>query len=102
MKLSTAFFIAAAFLLPFELSAASINEQQANQHARIQQGIASGELTKKEANKLIQEQKRIAKKEKRYRADGVLTQWERADLKSDLARSSDRIYVQKHDWQDRH
>ena len=31
MRISTAILIAAAFLLPFELSAATVNEQQAAQ-----------------------------------------------------------------------
>ena len=101
MRISTAILIAAAFLLPFELAAATVHAQQAAQKHRIHQGIISGTLTKKEASRLLKQQQAIARKEELYRADGVLTRWERNDLKTDLYYSSHNIRAQKHDWQER-
>lgn len=78
-----------------------VNQRQHNQHARIQQGVNSGELTGREARGLRAEQRHIRREEARYRADGTLTRAERADLHHDLNRSSRHIYGQKDDAQDR-
>lgn len=79
--------------------AASINQRQSNQRTRIEQGIASGSLTKKEAKRMIRQQQRIQKKEYIYRSDGKLTAWERHDLQTDLNKTNKHIYHQKHDAQ---
>ena len=81
--------------------AASVNERQANQKERIKQGVISGELTTRETKRMAKQQKRIARKERAYRSDGVLTPVERADLQTDLSVTSAKIYRQKHDQQSR-
>jgi hypothetical protein len=78
-----------------------VNHRQAHQHARIAQGVASGELTARETARLGAEQRAIAAEERFYKRDGRLTAWERADLRRDLDRSSRDIYRQKHDAQTR-
>ena len=76
-----------------------INHRQAYQHARIVQGIASGELTAREARRLGAEQRGIAAEERFYKRDGRLSAWERADLHHDLNVASRDIYREKHDAQ---
>jgi hypothetical protein len=76
---------------------ASVNGRQRRQQARIAQGVRSGELTGREAARLEARERHIRREERRYRADGVLDPWERADLNRDLNRASRDIYRQKHD-----
>lgn len=86
-----------------QLSAqANINERQARQQGRIQQGIQSGELTKQEAYKLQMKQRHINRTEARYRADGHLSKGERARLNRMENKQSANINIQKHDNQNRH
>ena len=76
-----------------------IDKRQANQQKRIDQGIASGNLTQKEADRLKTEQARNARAEERAKADGVVTKKERARLNARENRSSKHIARQKHDRQ---
>lgn len=82
--------------------AGHIDTRQHQQQQRIAQGLRSGALTPLEARGLRQEQRRIRHKENAYRADGVLTRWELADLQRDLNRANHRIYQEKHDRQRRY
>lgn len=81
--------------------AAGVNARQHRQHHRIEHGVRSGELTRRETARLAAEQRAIRAEERRYRADGTLTPAERADLRRDLDRASRDIHRQKHDAQDR-
>ncbi len=74
-----------------------IDAHQWRQHARIGQGIRSGELTRGEVQALRGEQRAIRLQEREYKSDGVLSRGERRDLRGDLRESSRDIYVQKHD-----
>ena len=76
-----------------------VNARQSNQHERIEQGIKSGELTKREAARLKTEQRAIRAEERAFKSDGKLTKNERKQLHRDLNRSSRDIYRQKHDAQ---
>jgi hypothetical protein len=102
----TILFAAAAFTLTAGSAFAGtfdpgIDYRQARQHERIVQGIRSGELTAREANRLIAEQRAIAAEERYFKRDGRLSSWERAVLERDLDRASRDIYRQKHDAQTR-
>ena len=99
MKTTLITLILTALVIAGSAQAASINQRQAVQKARIEQGIASGSLTKREAGRMIRQQRQIARKERAYRSDGVLTKYERYDLQTDLNQTNHRIYVQKHDAQ---
>ena len=77
------------------------DNRQGAQRARIQEGIKSGELTKKEAAGLRGQQRHIRRAEKRAEADGVVTPEEKAKLERKQDRASHQIYKQKHDEQDR-
>jgi hypothetical protein len=74
-----------------------IQRRMQNMERRIDQGVASGALTPKEAGKLEAEQARIKQTESRMKSDGNLTPKERQKLDNMQDRSSNHIYRQKHD-----
>lgn len=76
-----------------------VDARQANQEARIQQGVATGALTPKEAAKLDAGQAKIERKEAKAKADGVVTNKERAKLAKAQNKQSKKITKQKHDKQ---
>lgn len=76
-----------------------VDQRQANQERRIEQGVASGSLTPREANRLERGQQHVENMENRAKADGVVTPAERARLHQAQDVQSDRIYRQKHDRQ---
>lgn len=88
-------------LLAGAASAATIDTRQANQRARIQQGVGSGELTRGEAVRLRAQQAHIRRDERAARSDGLVTRRERAQLQRELNRADRNIARQKHDWQQR-
>ena len=73
-----------------------VKERERNQHARIHQGVKSGELTHAEAKHLRHEQKAIHREEKDFKADGKLTKGERRKLHHDQDKASRDIYREKH------
>jgi hypothetical protein len=79
-----------------------VNERQQNQRDRIRQGVRSGELNGVEAARLRRQQSQIGLNEARARrSGGEFTTQERARIQRQLDRSSQNIYQQKHDGQDR-
>ncbi len=76
-----------------------IDQRQANQERRIDQGIASGELNARETARLERGQQRVENMEARAKSDGVVTKRERARIHAAQDRQSKRIYRQKHDRQ---
>ena len=76
-------------------NAASINARQENQHDRIAQGVASGQLTKGELKQIQRHEKRIRELEKRMRRNG-LNAAERAKLQRELDIESHEIERLKH------
>jgi hypothetical protein len=76
-----------------------IDQRQANQERRIDQGIASGQLTQREATRLDRQQDRIDRMENKAKADGVVTARERARLHAAQDRASRNIAREKHDRQ---
>ena len=96
--------IAATFALPgFVLaqttSTPRIDERQANQEKRIDQGVKSGELNKKEAARLEKGQARIQKMENKAMADGKMTKKEKARIEHAQNVESRKIRREKHDKQ---
>jgi opacity protein-like surface antigen len=76
-----------------------IDQRQTNQDQRIDQGIASGQLNEREANRLNKQQGRIGKMEDRAMSDGVMTKRERARIGAAQNRASRHVARQKHDRQ---
>ena len=64
---------------------------------RIARGIASGELTRREAKMLIREQRRIMRMRRVASLDGRITRRELKRIRKAERRASRNIYVQKHD-----
>src|SRR5664279_5424621 len=76
-----------------------VNARQHKQHARIAQGVKSGELTRGEAKDLRGDQRGIRQEERAYKSDGKLTKDERQELHQDQNAASKEIYQEKHDSQ---
>ena len=75
-----------------------VNSRMENQHDRIQQGVKSGELTKKEAKNLKTDQKNIHNQVAADRAanGGKLTKGEKAQVNKEMNAESKKIYRKKH------
>jgi len=73
-----------------------INDRQANQQARIGQGVKSGELTPGETAKLEKEQAKIRMDKKVAKADGNVTVAERRHIKKEQRKASRHIHRLKH------
>lgn len=103
MKKFLFFFLAMTLsvLSTFAQSTPRVDQRQENQKARIQQGVQSGELTKKEASELRKQQRHIKRTEKRAKADGQVTGQEKAKLHRKQKRANKNIAKEKHDRQDR-
>lgn len=71
------------------------------QQERIDQGIASGEVTNREAARLNAQQYRIDRRINRAEADGTVTTREKVGIERAQNRASRNIWRQKHDAQTR-
>jgi hypothetical protein len=76
-----------------------VDARQAKQERRIEQGVASGQLTARETLRVEREQKRIATVEARAEGDGKVTVQERKRLHHLQNAASRDIRRQKHDAQ---
>jgi hypothetical protein len=97
-----AFATAAGAALPALAQTTStprIDQRQANQEQRIEQGVKSGQLTGKEAARLEKGQARVQKMEDKAVADGKVTKKERAKIEKAQDKQSRRIAKEKHDKQ---
>ena len=66
------------------------------EHARIREGVRSGELTRREAFRLRAGQRDIRFMERRAKADGVVTARERAHISAAQLHESRAIWRRKH------
>jgi hypothetical protein len=92
----------AAFALPALAQTSStkrVDQRQANQEQRIEQGEKSGALTPREVRGLERGQNRVQRIEGRAAADGKVTAKERRRLERAQDAQSRRIYREKHDRQ---
>ena len=93
--------IASLLIMTAGLASAStatprVDRREARQHARIQQGVRSGQLTPGEAARLRAGQHHVHVMQHRAKADGVVTPRERARLTHAQNHQSRRIYRLKH------
>ena len=90
-----------AFALPVlaQTNTPNIDQRQANQQQRIDQGVKSGQLTGKEAARLEKGQEHVQKVEDKAKADGVVTKKERAKLTHRQNKADRAIKRNKHDRQ---
>jgi hypothetical protein len=78
-----------------------ITERQKHQQKRINKGAKSGELTLKEIFQLETEQVKIQDEKKDAKADGVVTNRERAGILKDQFKASGHIFRAKHNNKER-
>jgi hypothetical protein len=78
-----------------------INARQHAQRERIQQGVRSGELTRRETGRAVENQRDIRRLESAYKSDGELTRTERRDLTREQNQAGRQLYRDKHDAQSR-
>ena len=76
-----------------------INARERNQKDRINQGVASGALTPREAARMRGREAGLTAEKRAAKADGVVTKEERRDIRHTENRDSRAIYRQKHDAQ---
>ena len=76
-----------------------VDQREANQEKRIDQGIASGQLNAKGTHRLDKQQARVQVAEANAKADGKVTKGERKHLDKMQDRASKNIHAQKHDAQ---
>jgi uncharacterized membrane protein YebE (DUF533 family) len=75
------------------------DQRQANQERRIDQGVASGQLTQREAARLDRGQEHLQRMEDKAKSDGAVTRQERSRLQHAADVQSRHIYREKHDRQ---
>ncbi len=92
--------LAAALIAGAALPAAAqtVDQREANQHARIEQGVRSGALTPGEAHRLHKREMRLHRTEARMRArnGGYLSRHQRHKLQRMENRDSRAIHHLKH------
>ena len=76
-----------------------IDQRQANQEQRIDNGIESGQLNQHEAARPDKQQSHINKMEDKAKSDGVVTNKERRRIHNAQDRASKNIAREKHDRQ---
>jgi hypothetical protein len=104
MKKLVSFLFVAVFVLGASTvsMAGRINNREYREQQRINQGVRSGELTRREAVRLEEGMAKIRTDERfDRRSGGGINRRERAQLNRELNRESRAIYHQKHDGQER-
>jgi hypothetical protein len=79
-----------------------IERRDAINNERIERGIRSGQITRREAGKLRAQQARIEQLQARARADGVVTERERGRIETAQRELSRNIRFEKNDRQARY
>jgi hypothetical protein len=97
--LATGITLAIASIGAFAQATPRVDQREANQQARIDAGVASGQLNARETNRLDKQQARVAAVEAKDKADGTVTAKERRQLHRMQNRASKNIHAQKHDAQ---
>lgn len=78
-----------------------IDRRQDWQEYRIQKGVRSGEITRREYWRLEREQAHIRQMERNAKADGYLSPYERARIRAAQNAASRHIYNEGHDGNQR-
>ena len=73
-----------------------IDKTQKHQRVKIHQGIKSGEITKREARALNNQQVRIQHEKKLAKSDGVITVKERKHIRHQQRKAGKNIAMLKH------
>jgi len=68
-----------------------IDSMEANLRARIDEGVRTGRINQREADRLHRRERDIARHEAAYKRDGVVTPQERRQLRDELSRLSNDV-----------
>lgn len=90
-----------AFAAHAETDGLRMDRREDRQAERIHQGVASGELTRREQAHLALREERIDRMEGRIKADGKVTGREAMRMERAQDKASRRIALNKHDRQQR-
>ncbi|MCX6317166.1 MAG: hypothetical protein NTW29_07735 [Bacteroidetes bacterium] len=82
-------------------SKAQTNVRQENQEQRTENGVNSGELTKREQRRIEHQQENIQRLENKAKKDGEVTAREQARISAAQNRASRSIARKKHNGRDR-
>lgn len=96
-----AFFVLAGIVEVEAQNTPVVDQRQHAQRHRIQHGIASGELTRREAADSRHDQRRIRRSERHAKSDGVVSPSERSGLWHKQNKSSRELRRDKADPEDR-
>lgn len=88
---------AVSFASVAQTTTPNIDQRQANQQSRIEQGKATGTLSKREAARMEAGQAKVAGMKAGAKADGKVTRAERKAIQKEQNKQSRRIARQKHD-----
>jgi hypothetical protein len=94
--------VIAAISPAFAAETPRVDQMEARQRERIEQGVTSGQLTAPETHRLVYQERQLDRHEARVKSDGEVTQAERYRLNQDAMRTSRHIHRQRHDTQTRH
>ena len=106
MKRIVSILLSSVFVLALGINVSaqktpSVDRRERRQQKRINQGVKSGELTRREAVRMEAQQARTNRLEAKAKSDGKVTVKERARLQHRENKTSRRIHRQKHDAQKR-
>lgn len=92
-----------AVSLGFSMSHANaqVKKREVRQHARIHQGVKSGELTRAEAKNLREDQKDVRQDVRMAKSDGKVTAGEKKMIMKEENQNSREIYRKKHNDRER-
>jgi len=96
--------LAIALTVVMQVNAQSVprvDQRQHHQNARIRHGVATGELTRREAINAHRDQCHIRRAERRIKADGHVTRRERARVHHQQNQASRELRRNTHDVQSR-
>jgi hypothetical protein len=95
----TALIFTTSGLLAQNTKTPKLNKKQKIQMQKIEQGVKSGELTRLEAKKLLKQEAKLNKFEKKIKSDGIITPKERAKLNNKVKKLDKKIFKEKNDRQ---
>lgn len=78
-----------------------IDNRQINIGERIDEGVRTGRITRREADRLYSRERRIARHEAAFKADGVVTQQERRQLRNELTALRHEVERMMHNRRER-
>lgn len=101
--MNTKFLLATAIICAIGINTANaqVRKTARHPHTRIKQGVKSGELTKAETINLAKDQKEIKQEVRSAKADGVIIDGEKKEIRKDHRQASRKIFHKKHNKRDR-